>query len=298
MANWKLNEYKGAMSALFTPYGKDGKVNVAMIEKLINFQLKEGLTGFYVTGSTGEGFLLSDDERRLVMESAVKFTAGRAKVIAHVGHISTDRAVELAKYAAKCGVDMLSSTGPVYYGQSFEGAVRHYTAIAGATDLPFITYSIGTTIVPERDIKLMDIKNVVGMKYTGMDFYSMQRYMQMVDKESVFFSGFDEEFVASLSFGFHGGIGTTYNIAPGHFARIYKLYKENNVHEAARVQEEINKVITVMVSSENRSYQKGLMRYIGYDCGAFRAPFAPLTEEQYQAYAKKIDALKILKRND
>ena len=294
----KQNEYNGAMSAIFTPYSKDGRVNLDMLERVINFQLEAGLKGFYVTGSTGEGFLLTDEERRSVIEHVVKFNAGRGKVIAHVGHISTDQAVDLARFAAKAGVDMNSSVGPVYYGQSFEAAYRHYGAIAGATDLPFIIYALGMKLVPERDVKFFNIHNIVGMKYTGMDFYSVQQLVRLLDREITLFSGFDEQSVITPAFGFNGSIGTTHNFAPKQFADIYTLQAEGKMSEATEIQKKVNEVIYVMNSSENRSYQKSVMRYIGYDCGYFRGPYAPLTEDEYQAFAAKLDAIGLLKRND
>jgi len=298
MKNIDFGEYKGAMSAIFTPYGKDGKINLDMLEKVVNFHLENGLAGFYVTGSTGEGFLLTDEERRSVIEHVVKFNAGRGKVIAHVGHIATDQACALAAFAADAGADMNSSVGPVYYGQSFPAALRHYGAIARASDLPFMIYALGTTIIPERDVALFDLPNVVGMKYTGMDFYSVQQLVRLLDRELILFSGFDEQSVVSPAFGFNGSIGTTQNAAPRQFADIYALQASGRMDEAAEIQKKVNEVIYLINASENRSYQKALMRYIGLDCGNFRPPFAPLTENEYQAFAAKLDALDVLKRAD
>ncbi len=133
----------GAYSALYTPFRKDGSLNEEMIEKVINYGLSRGLNGFYLTGSTGEGFLLSPEERKRVYARAVKASNGRAKLIAHVGCMATDDAVELAKYAAKVGIDWVSSVAPVYFGQCFDAAYDHYKRISSATDLPFMIYSLG-----------------------------------------------------------------------------------------------------------------------------------------------------------
>ena len=115
----------GAYTALFTPFTKDNKVSVGMLEQMVDFHLSQGLRGFYLTGSTGEGFLLSEAERKLVVETVVKANRGRGKVIVHVGCVATDDAVKLARHAADCGVDWISSVGPVYFGQSHAAALRH-----------------------------------------------------------------------------------------------------------------------------------------------------------------------------
>ena len=292
---------RGAYAAMFTPFDAAGRVNEEMIERLVEHGLANGLVGFYLTGSTGEGFLLSNDERKTVMERAAKAVAGRAKLIAHVGCVATDDAVELARFAAKVGIDWVSSVAPVYFGQTFEAAYRHYERISNATDLPFMIYSIKAAVVPSRDVKFFDLPNVKGMKYTGTDYFAVQclrRKLVEKGKEAIFFAGRDEQLVCALAFRnvFSGGIGTTYNIIPRHFAEICRLSFAGDAEGAARMQDEANRVVELMIESENWSYRKAMMKYIGLDCGPYRYPYAPLTDEEYAAFAKRIDALGILKK--
>ena len=297
----EFQNMKGAYAALFTPYGKDGKVNEEMIGKVIEYGLKNGLNGFYLTGSTGEGFLLSLDERRQVMAAAKKAIAGRGKLLAHVGCVSTDDAVSLAKDAKAIGIDWISSVAPVYYGQNPTAAMRHYERISEATDLPFMIYSVRAAVVPKQDVKFFDLPNVKGMKYTGTDYFAVQCLKRLLDekgKEAIFFAGRDEQLVCALAYRntFSGGIGTTYNIIPKHFAEIARNSFEGNAVEAAKWQDEANRVVTLMVESENWSYRKAMMKYIGLDCGWCRYPFAPLSDEEYAAYAARIEAQGILKK--
>lgn len=299
MNNYKPELLKGVYSAIFTPYNKNGEVNVSMIEKIVEVHLKSGLKGFYVTGSTGECFMLSEEERKLVIENVIRCNQGRGKVIVHVGHISTDMAINLARYAEKCGADAVSAVGPVYFGSTFDHAYRHYSKIAGSTGLPFILYSLSNIqrdIVPELDIKFFNIKNVIGMKYTGTNFFAMQQLSKMIDKPHIFFSGCDELFLAALSFEVGGCIGTSQNFAPRHFVKIYNRFHEGNIEEARKVQERINKVIYLTLTNGERSYQKAAMRYIGYDCGNFRLPFKQLTEKEYTSFSQKLDRLNVLKK--
>lgn len=288
----------GAFSALFTPFTPDNRVNVAMLERLVEYHLAQGLRGFYLTGSTGEGFLQSKEERKLVVETVVRANRARGKVVVHVGCIATDDAVELAHHAAQQGVDWISSVGPVYFGQSFEAAYRHYQRIAEATDLPFMIYSIDQELVPHRDVRFFEIKNIKGMKYTGRDYYNAQILKGMIDKESLFYAGCDEQLLCALALRtvFAGGIGTTYNIIPAHFARICALAAANRFDEAAHVQAEANRVVELMIEDENWSYRKAFMKYIGLDCGACRYPYAPLTDQAYTNFTKRIAAQGIVKQ--
>ena len=103
----------GVYTALFTPFTAENRVNEEMVGRMIEYGLANGIRGFYLTGGTGEGLLLSKDERKQVYRAAVKAANGRAKLIAHVGCVNTDDAVELARAAADAGCDWVSSVPPV-----------------------------------------------------------------------------------------------------------------------------------------------------------------------------------------
>ncbi|HNX34648.1 MAG TPA: dihydrodipicolinate synthase family protein [Kiritimatiellia bacterium] len=291
----------GAFAAMFTPFTKDGKINEESIDQLIDYGLREGLAGFYLTGSTGEGMLLTNEEHVQVYRRAVKAARGRCKLIAQVGAVRTDDAVTLACAAADAGVDWISSVAPVYFGQNFPSTLRHYKAISEATDLPFLIYAFNSTLVPERDVRLFDLKNVKGIKYTGQNFYACQRLRRMLDKETMWFAGCDELLVAALAMGdtFSGGIGLNYNIIPGHFVRICKFAAANDFAAAARVQAEVNRLVDIVVAAfaDNWSEFKVFMKYVGIDCGPCRAPYAPLTRRRETELMIKIAALGIVKEN-
>ena len=291
----------GAYAALVTPYKKDGSLNEEMVERLVEHGLANGLKGFYLTGSTGEGFLLSPDERVRVYERTVKAARGRAKTIAHVGCLSTDEAVKLARRAAKAGVDWVSSVAPVYFGQNFDAAFAHYKAIAGATDLPFMIYSVGAQVVPDRDARFFEIPNVKGMKYTGYAYWTVKQLRRRLPKPAIFFAGADEQELCAFAYGdtFSGCIGTTDNMIPAHHARICRLAAEGRFAEAQPLMDEVVRFVDLVVSAPNASYWKSAMRYIGLDCGPARSPAGqPLGEAEYQAYAAKIDALGFIERRD
>ena len=286
----------GIFPAIFTPFDDDLNVDFEALSLLVDFQLDAGVNGFFVTGSTGEGLLLSLDERLAVIKHVIAHTAGRGKVIAHVGHPSTEAASSLARRSAAAGADWIASVGPIYHGTTFEGMLRHYRQIATASDLPFMCYSLNAEIVPERDVALFDIPNVSGLKYTGSNFFSVQQLARRIDRPVQLLNGFDEQLVAALSFGFQGGIGSTYNFAPEFYVGIYQNYQDNNVAEAARLQAQINQVTYLMAGYENWSYRKAIMRYVGYDVGPCRPPYAPLTEEEYQEFAERLEKLDVLTR--
>ena len=295
-----FKDMAGAYSALYTPFKKDGALNEEMVEKVIEYGISKGLKGFYLTGSTGEGFLLSKDERKRVFERAVKAAGGRAKLIAHVGCISSDDAVELAKHAAKVGIDWVSSVAPVYFGQNFEAAYDHYKRISSATDLPFMIYSLGADIVPDRDAKFFDLKNVKGMKYTNYKYWTVQALRDRLSKEAIFFAGADEQVLPALATGiFSGCIGTSQNVIPAHFAKMCELAAANDFASAAALQAEVVRFVELLIAKPNGSWHKSMMKYIGLDCGEGRAPNGrPLAKTELKELFAKLDALGFVRRND
>ncbi len=290
----------GAYVALMTPFTKRDTLNAAMIERQVAYYISRGSRGLYVTGGTGEGLLLSKAERKRVLEVAVRANSGRIKVIAHIGCLNTDDSVELARHAEKTGADWISSVAPVYFGQTFAAAQRHYAKIAGATGLPFLIYSaVGSTLDAERDARLFDIPNVKGMKYTGNDFYALQRLIWRLGRPAIFFAGMDPLFVPAFASGCIAGcIGTTQNVVPRHFSRMYEAMTQNDFATASRLQTEANRVLELMVESENWSFRKAMVRYLGLDVGAARPPYAPLSEEAYAAFAERIRKQGIVREND
>ena len=289
----------GAYAAMITPFTKDDKVDEGAIEQLVEYGLKGGLKGFYLTGSTGEGMLMTVKERKQVFRGAARAAKGRARLIAHVGAVRTDDAVELAWYAADVGCDWVSSVAAVFFGQTFEAQYRHYKAISEATDLPFMAYCFRASLVPDRDARLFDLKNVNGMKYTGSDYFSVQSLRRKLDKDVLFFAGRDEQFACAMALGdvFCGAIGTSQNFIPRHFANIYDACMRNDFASAAKWQDEANRVVELMIESDNWSYRKAMMKFIGIDCGPYRPPFEPLTAKQYASYARRFEALGIVRRN-
>ena len=289
----------GAYAALYTPFKKDGSINEEMIEKLIEYGIRNGLRGFYLTGSTGEGFLLSNDERKRVYARAAKASKGRAKLIAHVGCMATDDAVDLAKAAAKTGIDWVSSVAPVYFGQCFDAAYDHYKKISSATDLPFMIYSLGADIVPDRDAKFFELKNVKGMKYTNYKYWTVQALRNRLPKEAIFFAGADEQVLSALATGiFAGCIGSSQNAIPAHFAKIYELAAANDFVSAAKLQAEVVKFVEVLIGKPNGSWNKSIMKYVGLDCGEGRAPNGrPLSKADLKDLFSRLDALGFVKRN-
>ena len=223
-------KFKGVFPALLTPFDKNGAINTDSIKKLVEFNVKKGVNGFYVGGSSGEGLLLTVEERKQLFKAAAEANEGRTTLIAHVGTICTDHAIEMAKYAKEVGFDAISAVAPYYYGFGYDAIKNYYLDIVNSVDMPMIIYNFPnangfnfTKAIAEEMFAASD--RFIGIKHTTSDLYLLQQFKTM-SANPVVYNGWDEMFVAGLSMGADGGIGSTYNFMAEKFIDIYNLFQK------------------------------------------------------------------------
>src|SRR5690606_22527641 len=129
------NKFKGIWPAIFTPVDEQGQPVLEEMEKLTDVLIREGADGLYLLGSTGQGVMFSDPQRREIVEVVLGVAAGRAPVMVQVGSMTTRQSCELAIHAEKAGADAISSVGPIYFPGGAEMVLTHYRDIAASTDL-------------------------------------------------------------------------------------------------------------------------------------------------------------------
>ncbi|MDE5756380.1 MAG: dihydrodipicolinate synthase family protein, partial [Clostridia bacterium] len=176
-------KFKGVFSALLTPYTADDKINGKSVKQIIDFNLAKGINGFYVGGSTGEGMLLTVEERKELFKYAAEANAGKGTLIAHVGTINTNHAIEMAKYAEEMGYDAISAVAPFYYGFSYEAIKEYYNDIANSVNIPMIMYNFpnanGFQFNKERAEDMFKNKKFIGIKHTTTDLFALQQFKTM-----------------------------------------------------------------------------------------------------------------------
>ena len=285
-----MEKFKGIFPALLTPFKKNGEINEKELEKLVLFNLEKGAKGFYVCGSTAEAFLLSTQERKKIME-IVKRCAGSATLIAHVGSVNEREAIELGKYANDLGYDVVSSVAPFYYKFSFEEIKNYYFRVADASRLPMLVYHFpafsGVNMGEKEISQFLSDDRFIGIKYTSNDFFTLERCKTTFPNKLVY-NGYDEMFLAGLSMGADGGIGSTYNFMTDKFVKIKKLFEENKISKAQELQQEVNGIISVLCSIGVMQAEKEVLNQLGFDFGVCRKPFGEPTDEQKKLIAERI----------
>ena len=292
---------QGAIPALITPFDASGEVSEDMLRRLVDMHIRAGVNGLYVCGSSGEGILLKTTERKKVLEVVVAQVKGRIPVIAHVGCVSTDEAVELATHAGKAGADCVASIPPFYYPVSLDGIYTHYSRIAKSSSLPLIVYNIpaltGVTVSPAMFTKLTGIPGVTGIKFSSNNLFELRQIASNGGDKLQVMSGNDEIFLAALTMGSQGSIGLTHNFMPKLYLDIFAKFKSGHLKEAQELQTFAVQVVAVLIKYPVIPASKEIMRLKGYDCGSCRGPLEVLTDQQRHDLRADLEKLGFLDKN-
>ena len=271
-----MSELKGICPAIVTPFDANNAFDPDAMRRLVRFQLGAGVQGFYVCGSTGEGLLQTADERRAVLETVLDEVAGRATVIAHIGAFRLDETLELARHARDAGSDAISSLPPAYfYKPDAPTLVRYYKTVAEATDLPFLVYNLpqrtGISMTQELFDRLLGLPNVVGMKDSSGNTFQIGLYFS-AGRRPVIFNGEDPVLLYGLMSGACGGIGSTYNVMPQLYVKLWNAFQAKDMDAAAETQLRLNERIRALLTIDVLSAIKQTLAWMGMDVGAPRMP--------------------------
>ena len=238
--NTKSVDWKGCGTALVTPFDEKGRIAFGALEELVDWQIKRGIDFLVPCGTTGESVTLSRDERKAVTAAVVRTANGRVPVLAGAGGNHTARAVFWARDAADVKADGILSVTPMYNKPSPEGLVRHFSAIADATDLPIVVYNVpgrtGMDLDVETILRLAEIPHVVGLKEASANFGKIARLMSQLPREFAVFSGDDSTALAAIALGASGLISVVSNEIPKEMADLIRFALEDDREKALELQ--------------------------------------------------------------
>jgi len=283
-------------AALATPFDAQEAFAEACQRSLVRFVLRQGLDGLYVGGSTGESLMQSVEERREGLRVVADEARGQAKLIGHVGAISTRDAVALTRACADAGYDAVSAIPPIYFPHGKDAIVGYYRDIVEAGQgLPLIIYNIPAMSsvsfsLGELD-RLLQIPGVIGIKQTSVDMYQMEQLRRRYPG-ALLLNGYDEVFLAGIVSGANGGIGSTFNVMGGRYVRMRQALAAGQVQEAMRLQSACNEVIDLLVEAGVFPGLKFMLHHMGVIASPrSRAPLLPVAERFHAPLRQTADTL-------
>lgn len=284
----KFKALEGIIAAPFTPMDSNGEINPLVISYYAKKLKKDGLSGVFICGTTGEGMLMSLEERKIIAQEWVKFQQENFKVVVHVGTTSVKQSQELAQHAQQIGAYGTSTMGPLFLKpNTIEPLVDFCAEVAAvAPDIPFfyyhipLIYGIAPSMTDYIKAAKLKISNFAGIKYTHDNFDEMQECNSMDNGKWSVLNGFDENLFKALKLGVFSAVGSTYNYMNPIYLSMIEDFKGGNREAAQKKQQKCNDIIkSIFEHGGPMIAGKVIMKLIGIDCGPCRLPLTNLTEK-------------------
>jgi len=292
--------WMGCGTALVTPFDEKGRIDFGSLEALVDWQITEGVDFLVPCGTTGESATLSRDERKAVTAAVVRASNGRVPVVAGAGGNHTARAVFWARDAAAARADGILSVTPMYNRPSPEGLVRHFSAIADATDLPILVGNEpGRTALDldvETILRLAEIPRVAGLKEASSNFGKIAPLMASVPESFAVFAGEDATALALVALGARGVISVAANEIPKEMAGLVRAALEDRRDAALELQRRYLPLMEMNFLESNPGPVKCALSLMK-KCGeTLRLPLVPVRDDVRRRIEKTLAGYRLLPR--
>ena len=288
---------KGSIPAIITPFS-NGEVDYDSFEHLLKWQIKSGISGVTVCGTTGESPTLSHDEHMQLVEFAIKVASKKIPVIAGTGSNSTKEAIEFTKHAYRAGANYGLVVTPYYNKPNQTGLINHFKKIAKVSPLKQLIYNIpGRSIVDlsfDSFKQLNKIVNIVGIKDASNDMSRPLIMRTFMKKDFNYLSGEDGTIAGFLAQGGHGCISVTANVAPKLTSMLHYYWQKKNYKEFDKVNLRLASLSKILFAEPNPTPAKYALSLMGKCKADIREPLYELSPETKKQVKKTIKDLNFI----
>ena len=269
------------LTATVTPFDADGAVDYESYRELCSYLVDNGSEGVVVSGTTGESPTLSDDERVELLRAAIEAVGDRATVLAGTGTNSTAHSIHLTEQAHEAGADGFLVVTPYYNKPPREGIIRHFKAVAAASDRPVMVYNIPSRVViniePETMAKLAEIPNVTSVKQANDDLDQARRIVELgLD----LYAGDDNIVYPFLEVGGRGGVCVHTHVVGPQVKEMIRLFRDGDTEGAKRIDEELAPAYELLAVTTGPIQIKAALNLLGHDVGGLRLPLVEASDEE------------------
>jgi len=292
----------GLVHTPVTPFMPQGSIDFDRLGQLLDFHIRNGADALALPTHAGESVSLTDNEKRALIEFAVKHVAGRKPVIAHVSDAGTAIAAALARHAEAAGAAAILATTPYYWTPPPEMILEHFVRIGAAVRLPFLVHNApedmsGAKVSAELMLKLIGrLDNFAGLVDASLDWqFMIDLIMEARHARPGFLliSG-TELMVSSAAIGATAMFAPLAGIAPSLLRALFQLCRDDQLFEARAAQEEVASLRQLLKAGGVASLKAALAAR-GRDCGAPRPPLQALDAGAAQALVREIDLIAALR---
>lgn len=286
---------KGVFPAMATPLTPEEKIDTPALRKLVHYLIDGGIHGIVALGSTGEFPAMTESMRRIVMETTLAEANGKLPVLIGCGEPGTQRTIEQVKIAAGSKADAVLVAVPYYFNMDQAAVIRHYQMVAEASELPVILYNFPqmtkTTFTADTVAKLAQHPNIIGLKDSSGDFFSMQRFIDVTQEEDfAVMSGNPALGLSAYELGAKGGIYAGCSLFPRQCAAVYDAFCQGDRDAAIAIQKKVSLIPMMGSFGPNAAVVKFGLSKLGICDPTVAAPFILPTgqDEKILSWMKRI----------
>ena len=295
-----MKKIDGYVAAPFTPMQTNGEVNLDLIPEYADFLIRNGLDGAFVCGSTGEGALLSREERTAIAEKWIVEGGRKLKVVVHTGGTSLKDQQILAAHAEKSGAFAIAAMAPAFLPpKRNEELLAYCKAVAGAAPtLPFYYYHIPPLNKVQLSVTSLlrsvagEIPNFSGVKFTSNDMYEFEQCRHVAGGKFEMLWGLDEMFLDGLAYGNKSGVGGTYNHCFSLYKEMREAYAGKEMNRCRELQHQSHQFCEILGKYRgNIMGGKRIMKFLGLDCGPNRLPLQTIALEEETTLREELETI-------
>jgi len=292
--------FTGCGTALVTPFRRDGSLDEATLRALVRRQVAAGIDFVCPCGTTGESPTLTRQEHLRVVELTLEEAKGKVPVVAGAGGYNTADVISLVREITAMGTDGIVSVSPYYNKPTQEGLYQHYKAIAAATTLPVLLYSVqsrtGVNVEPSTVKRLSEIENIVGIKEASGSITQMGQILNMVHENFVVLSGDDSMALPLMALGGRGFISVISNQTPAEMTQLARLCNEGNFTAARALHRRYLALMEANFFETNPGPVKAAMGLMGLLEPVWRLPLVAPKAETMARMQPILEALELVER--
>lgn len=279
-----MNKFKGTGVALVTPFRKEGEVDFNALQKLVEFQIENGVNYLVVQGTTGESVTLTDEEKVSVLEYIIDVTKNRVPIVLGVGGNNTSNVVQQIKKFNSYRIDAYLSVSPYYNKPSQAGIVAHYGQIAQATDKPIILYNVpgrtGSNMTAETTLTLANTyANIIAVKEASGNLEQIMEIIKNKPSDFLVISGDDALTLPHIACGGDGVISVVANAFPKRFSSMVDFALKGDLEKAKPLHYELFPIIQQLFADGNPGGIKYVLKLISIGEDHMRLPLVNINDE-------------------
>ena len=291
-----IKKFIGTGVALITPFNKDFSIDYDSLEKLVEFNIFNGIDYLVINGTTGESPTISSSERELLINTVVSVNKGRVPLVLGIGGNDTRSVVEEINSSSLEDISAILSVSPYYSKPTQEGIYQHYKYISNNTSKPIIIYNVpGRTsknILPATTLRLAnDFDSIIGIKEAGGD---MDQYLELINnkpKDFLIISGDDDLALSSVNAGGHGVISVIGQAFPRQFSDMINFALNNDFSSAQSINKQLSEMISLIFEENNPAGIKSLLNEMNLCNDILRIPLLSVSPKLRRGILKELNKL-------